>query len=337
MIYVGGNLYISNAVYGSGSHSLSCFNPQNPTGNCTGGKFPIAVPYTGAGSVGNYFDLAPYDPTGTGPIGFCMGLSGGSIAPSPSYGRCWDFLGNDLGRVWTPALPTLFYATRGLVAGTRLIMPSANTIQCVDYATNATCPGYPVPGLTFTRNDMYTVNRYTSDCFVTFSDKGAITYFDPITPRATCAGNGMVSKGKAYMEASAAADPNCTATAQWTNVTLVSAPDCTFTNASVTFLDAADVPIAGYTGVPIPSALPYTVQLNSGSFPRLTKLKIEISMVLSNASVPGATCGVTSKACGFSIDATCGFLLRSAGIRDRTGHKTDIFPPARPWACLDLT
>lgn len=193
-------------------------------------------------------------------------------------------------------------------------MPSGNTIQCVDYATNATCPGYPVPGLTFTRKDTYTINKYSSDCFATFSDKGEITYFDPITPSAKCGGSGSPSQGKAYMEATAAAYPNCTATAQWTNVTFVSAPNCTFVSPIVTFLDAVDVPIAGYTAVPISNTLPYTLQLNPADFPRLSKLKIEISLYTVTANVPGATCGVTSRSCEVTMDTSCGSPLHGIEI-----------------------
>ena len=171
------------------------------------------------------------------PVGICLHISGTPcFTPTGASSSTPAAMPAAIG-------PGYQYDGQPVVLGTRVYVTSnsTNQVDCFNFATNQSCPNFP---LQFSNlNLLYTVNRdpYRSSCIWVNSDSGAeqIQNFDAFSGGA-CAD----SPYRVFAAAIVAAPHECIP-AKYTSLSIVSPSSKTYTSGTVDFQNSNGVPIAG--------------------------------------------------------------------------------------------
>ena len=246
--------------YGGGT--VSATGPS-PTTAALGHKLMIPVQTSGGARMGCFDTDTSSDCSGSWPVSVPTTYGGGPIplmsadgtingVCTRGYSPCWTLAGDSVSAPagLTSAITSAASWNGGpVVLGPRVYVPNgnSNSVQCFDYSTGASCAGFPktIPNLSL----LYTVNSdpLRPSCLWVNADNGSaqIQNFDAYTGKAC--GQGAV---RVLASASVVAQQKCVPASYESLQVLTPAPG-SYSNGTVTFVDAAGNPIAGAAGRPI--------------------------------------------------------------------------------------
>ncbi|KAI9001785.1 hypothetical protein DFJ74DRAFT_714407 [Hyaloraphidium curvatum] len=169
-------------------------------------------------------------------------------SPGEASGRiyCWHFDGTKIG--YLADIHGLLSHTSVSGANfetTKYLVPANDGVACIDMATNASCTGYPITGLTPGGDiSTYTIRAESPTCFWANSDAGDIWNFDPVARTKGC-GSKLYTYDSFHpvnLE-----KPWCTQNiTSWKSWTLIKVGNnLAYTSASIVFYDQNLVPIPG--------------------------------------------------------------------------------------------